>query len=248
MINYIKADIYRNFNRLYFWGFVTFTSLLGFAFNILMKLSNPNFMISDLFFYANQFLLIPIFLVALIIDMVISEEYKNLTIKNVVSFGLSRDKIILSKIITTIILSVVAAIIILVIFLGSGLILFDGKDVLSFSIVKNFFLRLGTAVPLWIGAITVGTFITLLIRNNTISAYAYFALFTATGIIIKILAGLISDKFMIIYKYLITTNIHKLSEENLVSGDYISILIIALVYIIVFTLFCVTYFRKKEIA
>lgn len=246
MINYIKADIYRNFNRLYFWGFVASISLLGLAFNIL--LTDPNFMMSDLFFYSTQFLLIPIFLVVIIIDMVIGEEFKNLTIKNVVSFGLSRDKIILSKIITTIILSVVAAIIILVVFLGSGWILFGGKDELSFSIVSNFFLRLGTAVPLWIGAITVGTFITLLIRNNTISAYAYIVLFTATGIIIRILATLISDKFMVIHKYLITTNISKLSEENLASGDYISILIIALAYIIVFTVFCVTYFRKKEIA
>ena len=58
-------------------------------------------------------LTLPVFLIPAIVEMVTAEENKNLTSKNILCFGLSRNKFVLSKIIVSIILSTIAAVVLL---------------------------------------------------------------------------------------------------------------------------------------
>lgn len=258
MRNYIRAELYRNFNRLYFWNLVAITSVLALSFNILMRIFNPYPNIPNLsmiFQMGIGMLSVPVYLVGVIIDMVIGEETKNLTLKNVVSFGIPRGKIILSKIIVAVTLSFIAAIIILTVLYGSGVLLF-GVDGLSLALFKDFLFRLLAAIPLWIGAISVGTLMGYIFNNNTIYAFAYTFTFALTGSMLKFLSALISDKIMYIYNILITTQIKNLSvltiiDDNniqaIANSSLISAISIGAIYIIVFAILSMMYFRKKEV-
>lgn len=258
MLNYIKAELYRNFNRLYFWNFVGITSALALLFNILMKVFKPFPNIpnlSMLFQIGIGMLSVPVYLIGLIIDMVIGEEAKNLTLKNAVSFGIPREKIILSKIIAAVTLSFIAAIIILTVLYGSGVILF-GVDGLSLVLVKDFLLRLLAAIPLWIGVISVGTLMGFIFNNNTIYAFVYTFTFALTGTVLKFLSALLSDRIMYIYNILITTQIESLCTLTMIddnniqaitSNSLITAISIGIMYIVVFTILSILYFRKKEV-
>ncbi len=254
MLNYIKAELYRSFNRLYLWNLVGITSALILLLVILGNANN----VGNLPFLLQigiEMLGVPIYLIIMIVDMVIGEEIKNLTLKNTISFGIPRGKIVLSKIIVTVILAFVAAIIILIVFLGSGAILF-GVEGVSSTLFKDFTLRLLAAIPLWIGAISLGTFLGFFFTNYTLCAFVYTGLFVVTGPIIRLLSTLVSDKFMYINNILITTRLKALSSMNLagvqeyqyITADNLAFaVIVGIACTVVFAILSILYFRKKEV-
>lgn len=246
MLNYIKAELYRNFNRLYYWGFVAGISLLAIFVNTVM-VADPNMDVGSLMNLGIQLLNIPIFLVFMIVDMVTNEENKNLTIRNVVSFGISRNKIILSKIIVAIILSAIAAITILVAFLGSGALKLGFGDEFTMDIVKDFTLRLLGALPLWIGSISIGTFFGIVFKNNTLSSFVYFGAFTILRNIIQVLIVTVSDKFMYAYKLLITINLQQLKAEVITNDILLYVTLVGIGYTVLFTVLSMIYFNKTEV-
>lgn len=248
MINYIKAELYRSFNRVYYWNSIIFTSILGMLASISIKTNSlDNMGLVALMYLGIRVISMPVFLVVFFIDMITSEENKNLTLKNVVTSGLHRNKIILSKIAATIILSVIAAIIILTVYLGTGWIFLGLGDNFSIEIAKDFFLRILAAVPLWTGAIAVGTLIALVFKNNTVFSFVYAGIFLILGNIIKALSYVISDKFMYIYKILITTNLTNLAGDVVTNSTLIFAAIVGLSFTVIFTIFSVLYFNKMEL-
>lgn len=250
MRNYIKAELYRNFNRLYFWCYSGVVAALLIILNIIFKSNNvANLNLTAFIGFGIMMFSMPIYMILPFIEMVTSEEQKNQTLKNSVSFGIPRYKIVISKIIVTVILSFIAAIIILIAYFGSALIFFGvGKD-FSIDILYEFMKRIGVSVILWIAAITVGTFLALIFKKNNIFAFAYFCLFSIPSKIVKLLMELVSDKFKHVYNMFITTQITNLSsgEPSLAGKTLTTAAIIGILYIVVFTILSVFYFNKKEI-
>ncbi len=244
MINYIRAELYRSFKRLYFWNLVGIISILALLVNTFVVVPNANFEL--LLIMGIQMLSVPVFLVFMIIDMVTGEEIKNLTLKNVVAFGISRNKLVLSKIIVTVILSFIAAIIILTVFLGSGAMLFGVKDV-PLDLFKDFLLRLLAAIPLWIGAISVGTMMSFIFTNYTLCGFVYAGAFVVIGPILKLLSTFVSDKFIYIYNILITTQLKSLSAQTVTNNDLISAVITGIIYSVVFIILSMMCLSKKEV-
>lgn len=247
MLNYIKAELYRNFNRAFFWTYSGVIAALALMMNIAMKGSNgPNVDLSFLFNMLTQMLILPVFLVAAFIDITTGEEQKNLTLKNAVAFGVPRSKIALSKVIVTVILSFIAAFIIFTIFLGSGAVLFGVKGG-TLPAIGDASLRILTALPLWIGAISVGTFIALFFNNNTAAAFVYAGVFTLISPIVNLLTMLVSSKFSYISKILITAHLSNLKQPNLGSSSLISSAALGIAYTILFTALGMLYIKRKEI-
>lgn len=249
MLNYIKAELYRNFNRVYYWSFVIIISGLGLSLNILMKATsvNVNMNLSELMYMGIQSISLPLFLVLMMVDIITSEENKNLTLKNAISFGISRNRIVLSKIVATVVLSIIAAFIILTVFLGSGAMLFGlGKD-FSIDIVKDFSLRLLVALPLWIAGISIGTFLGIVFKNNTMSSFIYVGVFSMTGNIIGLLSLIVSPKLMNINKFLITTNLSNIKADTVAGKTLGFAALVGIGFTVVFTILSMLYFNKKEI-
>lgn len=250
MINYIKAELYRNFNRVYFWGYTFGIAAFTLLANILLKISSVSknaISLVELIEISTHMLILPIFLIPAIVEMVTAEENKNLTSKNIISFGVSRNKFVLSKIATSVILSIVAAVIILFLFFGSGTLLFGIGKGFSTSLVINFIKRLLVSTLLWISSISICTFLALAINNTTTFGFTYAIIFVTFSKVIKLLSAFVSDKFQYIYDILISTQINKLSTSEFTNSTLIYAALIGIIYIIVFTVLTMTYFKNKEI-
>lgn len=247
MLNYIRAELYRNFNRAYLWVFTGILVTLSLAVVILCKANNiPNISLIFLLDTSLLMLSVPVFLVAAMLDMVTAEEQKNQTMRNTITFGLSRHKIVLSKVITSVILALISAFIISIAFFGSGAVLFGlGQD---FSLkISNDLLRLLAALPLWIGAISVGTFFAIVISNSTVFGFVYAGIFLMTSKVIQLLSIIVSDKFNYIQNILITTQLSKLAKPTATAHDITCSVLIGVMYTVIFTLLSILCFKNKEI-
>jgi ABC-2 type transport system permease protein len=247
MLNYIKAELYRNFNRLYFWVFTGVLTALALFINIVSVANDaPGIGLSMLLNSTLYVLSVPVFLVAMIVDMVTSEENKNQTLRNVITFGIPRHKLMLSKIIVSVILASISALIILGLFYGSGAA-FYGIDEGVKTVLPMVSIRLLTAVPLWIGAISIGTFLGMSINNSNLFGFAHAGIFFLTSKIIIILSYAVSDKFMLLNNYLITTRLNNLRAPDITAGELWISALIGLAYTVVFTVLSIIYFNKKEV-
>jgi ABC-2 type transport system permease protein len=247
MFNYIKAELYRNFNRLYFWVFTGSIAAFALFINITGKINNIDGMsMSVLLQVSVTMLAMPVFLIAGIVDMVTAEENKFQTMRNVITFGVPRYKLVLSKLMVSIILASISAFIILGLFIGSAAMLF-GIDQGVSVLLPKVFIRILTAIPLWIGAISIGTFLAIAINNNTLFGFAHAGIFFLTSKLIYLLSHIVSDRIAILNKYLITTRIGLLKAEEIASSELWLSAFIGLTYTVVFAVLSVIYFNKKEV-
>ena len=245
MLNYIRADIYRNLNRKYFWIYTGIIAAMAVLVTVLFKVTNGiagkdfNLVLN----IATQTFTLPIYLVGAFVEMATSDEQKNQTFKNVVSFGVTRNTIAISKVITSVILSILSAFIILTAFSISGLILLGGPS----DFLSEFLIRFSLASVLWIGAISIGTFIALVFNSSNISAFVYMGIFAMTKNIISILSILVWDKFSYLNNFLISTKLNILAKEPLIMENIGPAILVGVIYTIVFTGLSMLYLRKKEI-
>jgi ABC-2 type transport system permease protein len=191
-------------------------------------------------------MVMPVYIVAGFIDMVTAEENKNQTLRNAITFGIPRQKLILSKLIVTVILSFISALIILGLFYGSAAALF-GIDQGTGAVFSKVLPRLLTAIPLWIGAISIGTFLTIAIKNNSLFAFAYVGIFFFTSKVISLLSYIVSDKFAKLNDYLITTRLVTLNSPSLTSKELWTSALVGLCYTVAFIIISMVYFNKKEV-
>ncbi|WP_315121113.1 ABC transporter permease [uncultured Clostridium sp.] len=255
MLNYIKAELYRNFNRAYFWVYTGFMAIFPLIINIFIKTTKfaSNMNLTVLFEFANAIIIAAIYFVLPMVDIATAEEEKNLTLKNVAAFGVSRNKLIMSKVIVATILSIIASVIILTVFFGSGTILFGVGQSFTLNIALDFMRRLSAATILWIGAISVCTFLAFVIKNNNVFAFVYAGIFSILGIIILLLSKFVSDKFQYIYNILITTQLKNLTRDDLtvfveVTNSQLSYAaLVGIIYTIVFIGLTMMYVKNKEI-
>lgn len=200
MFNYIRAELYRNFNRMYFWVFTGIAVALALTINILAKSNNlPGVSLSMLLDTTLFILVTPVYLVAAFVDMVTAEENKNQTLRNVITFGIPRYKLILSKLLVSVILASIFAIVVLGVFYASAAALF-GIDAGVSTALPKVLIRLLTAMPLWAGAISIGTFLGMAINNSTLFGFAHAGVFFMTSKIIMILSYVVSEKFAVLNK------------------------------------------------
>jgi ABC-2 type transport system permease protein len=245
MLNYIRADIYRNLNRKYFWIYTGIIAAMAVLVTVLFKISNgiPDKDFNLVLNIATQTFTLPIYLVGGFVEMATSDEQKNQTFKNVVSFGVTRNTIAISKVITAVILSTLSAFIILTAFSISGLILLGGPS----DFLSEFLIRFSLSSVLWIGAISIGTFIALVFNSSNISASVYFGIFLMTKNIISMLSFLVWDKFNYLKNFLISTKLNILAKEPLTMENIGPAILVGVMYTIVFTGLSMLYLRKKEI-
>ncbi|MBX4271655.1 ABC transporter permease subunit [Clostridium estertheticum] len=250
MINYIKAELYRSFNRVSFWAYTAFIAILAILSNVVILNVHghiPTDSINSMFGgLLMETLTIPVFYVVGFIDIITSEENKNETLRNVVVFGVTRSKIILSKLVATFILAFIAEIITLILYFGSSFILFGVNNELLTTII-SFCQKSLVATPLWIAVISIGTCLTIIIKNNTIFAFVYTGIFIFTDKIIKLLSFFVSNNFNNLENFLITKKINEISTGPLTSGTIISSVLMGVIYTVVFTIIAILYFEKKEV-
>lgn len=247
MINYIKAELYRNFNRPYLWIYSLIIAAIPLIIVILCKTSNVSSVnLAALLKFSLSVLIIPVYLVIGMIDMISCEEYKNGTLKNVVSFGVPRGKLIVSKFAAAVIVAFISAFIVLIVLCGSGAILLGVGNNIG-SVFLDTFMRIGAAVPLWISAIAIGIFFNMLITNSNVFSFVYIGIFLIMPQGFKLLSIFASHKFKYLYDIFPTTQLNNLGKSQIVSGQINEAIVLGCLYTVVFLILSIICFKNKEI-
>lgn len=207
MLNYIRAEIYKVLHRKYTYivlgTFLVLEALFvaGFAFHNAYSLPTP-------FGGAIVFIVhmgsIGFCTCLLTGDMVFAGQYKNSTLKNEVSFGLSRTRIYLGKLIAQILLSVAYMVIVVGFFLGACAVFLpidpplEPGQPLYYTLAADALTIVGyflvVAFPLWIGAQSAACMCLFLIRSDVGASVAALGLTMAGHTVIEV-AGILCSTY-----------------------------------------------------
>lgn len=202
MLNYIQAEFYKLFHRKYTYIvlgiFLALEGLLaaGFAFHNAHSYATP--------FGGAIVMIVELgtigFCVCLLTgDIVFAGQYKSSTLKNEVSFGLSRTRIYLGKFITQTLLSIAYLVVMMGFFIAlCAVILPHGAEDLGFPsdrdalAIVGYFLAVG--LPLWIGAQAAACMCQFLINGDLASSFAYVGIVLALDSILQIMGLLVRGR------------------------------------------------------
>ena len=118
MLNYIRAELYKAAHRVYTW-IILGLILLGVGFMSAIWFDNRDYMtFFDAVRVVDMMMILGFFATIFTCDIVFAGQHQNGTLKNEVSFGLSRARIYLGKFIAMTLLSVLAMVVALGVYLG----------------------------------------------------------------------------------------------------------------------------------
>ena len=247
MIRLIRAELYKAASRAYLYVLLSciLVSMVSgiFMINMIIK---PHTIYVMMCMYL-QFLMVLTYLIIAFVDMTAGDEIKENTLKNTLSSGISRTSVYLSKIISSTILTFLSAAIMLSVFLGFVFILFEPGKELTAAFLSDFVLRLLSAIPLYIAAITIGVLLCFAIKRNSVVTAVYIALFAFTGGIFNLLGIVVSKIFLNIYRALISTNINALAGQSITHIQMLKSAGIGFAYTILFTLAGIIIFKRQDI-
>lgn len=158
MINYIRSEVYRNLrskgNYLFIISLMAFAVFLNIVLWLFVK-SNANFPYATTkyafssIYSSLQLLMI---LCSFTVSLISGQEYKNKTLKNTVSFGISRSAIYFSKLLISVIYSLIAGILVCGTFIITAYLLLENSGVEHIKILIN---SLIIAIPIFLFCITL---------------------------------------------------------------------------------------------
>ncbi|MDE7003804.1 MAG: ABC transporter permease [Oscillospiraceae bacterium] len=199
MLNYIRAEIYKLLHRPY--TYITLGIMLaleglfaaGFAFHNSNSFATP--------FGAAIVNIVDLgaigFAMCMITgDIVFAAQYKNSTLKNEVSFGLSRTQIYLGKLLAQTLLSLAYLVVMMAFFIGLCAVclpmngpagFYSSRDAL---IIVGYFLAAG--IPLWIGGQAAVCMCQFLVNGEMASSFLYVGVVFVLDTTLEV-AGLLSQ-------------------------------------------------------
>lgn len=208
MVNYLRAECYKVLHRKY--GILSLAIFLG-CVVLLVSLwwvtnaHGGSVTLSAALYTLVMTLSIGLYAPIITTDLVFSEQYKVGTLKNEVSFGLSRGRIYLGKLAMGVIVSIVACVLAIGLYLAlCCLTLSEGADPDGM-----FMARLAemwellprailSAFPLWLGAQGVTNLCFFLMRGSVAAPFAALAIIMGAPGVLKLLGMLLDPVFLVI--------------------------------------------------
>lgn len=189
MLNYIRAEIYKLLHRKYPYivlgCMVALEALLVGGFMFHNSHSFPQYF-GDTITIVTELSIIGACMCVFSSDVVWAGQYKNSTLKNEVSFGLSRTSIYLGKLITQTLLSVVFLVLMMGFYLGFSWVALphdpildpQGMQIVGYFLAVNF--------PLWLAAQAVICFCTFALTSDMAAAFLYFGILVVPSAVLQV--------------------------------------------------------------
>lgn len=250
MDKYISAELYKVLHRRsYTLGLLAF--LLGGEALLLFLLKTAGFSnattFNDVLGVLPMTLSMGLYLVPAIVDIVFSDQYKQNTLKNEVSYGLPRGRIYLGKLVTACFTAVAFCALVLAFYVGLGTLMFSTRDA---ALTANQFAALGrslaAALPVWLGGLGF-IHMLLFVTKGSVSATVIYIIVLSAGNILS-LAGLflprLAELFAAIQDWLIAAPM-----DGILRGapDIPNAWLIGMLWLGVSTLIGLFCFQKREI-
>ncbi|MEG1240761.1 MAG: ABC transporter permease [Oscillospiraceae bacterium] len=186
MLNYISAELYKVTHRKYpyiFLGLIlACIAFMTFGFTAGFRMEESEYFMSSAEFLSILVTLFStgFFLCAIVGDMVFSDQYKHNTLKNEVSFGMSRTRIYLGKLITEIIVAVVLCTIIIGVYFICAKLFFPAspEDGLMLQILGRTLLA---QIPLWVGGLALVHLTMFSFKSSMIAVFVYLGVILMGG-------------------------------------------------------------------
>lgn len=258
MLNYIRAEFYKVFHRKYTW--ITLIVVLVLEALLVSGWVFINVNGSEIDFSTGAgtlMVLLSVGFYATLItgDMVFAGQYKNSTMKNEVSYGLSRARIYLGKLIVQTIMSILFCAVMIGFYLGLcwlGLYHDAGADAI---ILEQLGYCLAVAFPLWIGVQAAACAMMFLIKSEMGAVFASLGIFAVAPNVIWLAAAMISgpaghpvgDALMTVYNHMPTVMAEAAQNTGMDWAYCGKAWIVGVVWLVVFTVIGLCGFRRKEI-
>ena len=260
MVDYMRAELYKVTRRTYFYGSTGILLLLVALLVLLWAWMNGQedgavFLTSEIAFtMITAMLSMGYYWGVLTADMVFSEQYKFNTLKNEVSFGLSRRRVYLGKLAVE---AVVALGVCLAVFLWYGLLCFlllPGSGTWGTALYEVGFCLLA-ALPLWLGSLAFIHMLFFWMKSTTTATLIAVLVLMLGGQFLSLLAGLVSlrwewagEMLLLLRNLLLTSPLDQISDKV---GDWTAVgraWAVGLGWIAATTAAGLAIFRTKEIS
>lgn len=239
MLKLIRADLFRLFHRIYFY--VLLGALAGLAVIVNIAIANVNSyaFVSFSWGFVLSFLMVPLFLMPMLSDIVLAEEYREHTLKNTVANGVNRLELYLSKTVTTVVLGLLLAVVAVGAYCASSLILLGRDPQFTDQFVREFFLRVGAACTVYIAGMTLSNLLAVLLKRNSLFVFVYYAAVFFTQYLFKLLRVPQLNDYLLV------------SQITVVSGKPVAQLQGALVISAITAVVCIicglVFFRRQNV-
>lgn len=188
LLIYIKAEFYKACRRRYTWVFLAVMLALETLFALMwIGPREFDYMVALL----ATTMQLGCFLSVILVSIVVSDSYKTGTLKNEVSFGLSRSRIYLGKLWAAALLSLAFCGVILLYYLGGCRLLTgpgDGEAVRANLAVLGYVTA--ASLPLWLGCLGLAMALFFLLHNEVAGVTGMFLFLTMGELVLSLLAGL----------------------------------------------------------
>ncbi len=185
MLKLIRADLYKSFHRAYLFVFMIVLS--GMAIFLNASMAYMHVPLESGIGIAAALLMYPLFLISMFADIVTAEENKEHTMKNTISFGVTRSQLFLSKIISTVLVAVSVAMVTVIVYLGSAFALLRPQKGDITGLLTDLGLRVGTALLIYVAAVVLATLLAMAIKRNAMFTFSYFGILLVPVILFKVL-------------------------------------------------------------
>ncbi|MDE6314466.1 MAG: ABC transporter permease [Lachnospiraceae bacterium] len=257
MLNYIKSDLYRIFHSKGIYVFVTVCSLLLFAMNLINHIANLK--IEGFLYGTTDFafgmvtssMSYILCIVALFSTVICGDDYKNRTINNSISFGISRKKIYGAKLITALLTSALSLVIILGVLIISGYILLEHSNTGE---LISLFTAVTACIPALICSLIACLTFYYIFGSVQTMIWGFLGVFVAFPMVISLLA-LKFHFFQQLNNWLIYSMVSYYSwdeNENLVflwntTDGFFQLITAGIIGIVIFTIIGIFGIEKKEL-
>lgn len=136
-------------------------------------------------------------------DLVFSDEYKNRTMKNLLTAGLSRATIYFGKLIASAISMAITSSYLWLLWFITGMLLFGPNAVLPYAGLT--FVRALALIPLLVGSLALGNLLAFHIPNSNIWAIVHLAVLILPHFLILGLVVSFGDTFDVLFRGLLLT-------------------------------------------
>lgn len=211
MGKYVGAELYKvTHRRTYILGMLAF--VLGGEALLLFLLKTAGF--SNATSYDDVIGVLPlslnvgVYLVLMVCDMVFSDQYKQNTLKNEMSYGLPRGRVYFGKLLAEVVTAVALCAIFMAFYLGGAALLFPMTDAADTAVeIVRIGKALAVALPVWLGALGYGHMLLFVMKGSAAAAAVYVLTLALGGImdLLRLFLPKLEDFLALVQHCLINT-------------------------------------------